>query len=260
MPPNNIPYLSRSYSASPSASAASAIKDHILHENLKPGDPLPTEVQLREKLGVSRTAVREAIRQLSALHIVQVRHGYGMFVGDVSLQPLVESLVFRGLLNPGDDARALREIVEVRKALDIAFAPAIVSSWRGKDSPELLSAVTTMEELAAIHKSFPKQDRFFHSELLAPLGNQLFRQLTEAFWDVHMLISPRMGVPTAEDIDVTANAHRQMYQAAVDGDVRAYESAVVRHYEPLLRTLEIYTTNHSKTQGIDETPQTDCAK
>lgn len=219
------------------ASTMTAIKDYILHSNLQPGDPLPTESQMCESLGVSRSSVREAVRTLSALDIVEVRHGHGMFVGRISMQPMVELLVFRGMLNPGDDFRSLEEIVEVRQSLDHAFAINVCAAWRGKRSEEMHKAVDEMEALAAIGKPFLEQDRFFHSRMLAPLDNQLFRQLTEAFWDVHALTSPRMGVPRPADMQETAKAHRRMLEAAEAGNMAAYQRAVDNHYAPLLRNL-----------------------
>ncbi|RRD46366.1 FadR/GntR family transcriptional regulator [Tessaracoccus sp. OH4464_COT-324] len=219
------------------ASTLSAIKDYILLSNLQPGDPLPTESQMCESLGVSRSSVREAVRTLSALDIVEVRHGHGMFVGNVSMHPMVELLVFRGMLNPGDDYRSLAEIVEVRQALDHAFAADVCGTWSGKHSDEMHQSVTEMETLAKLGKPFPEQDRLFHSRLLAPLSNQLFRQLTEAFWDVHTLTAPRLGIARPVDILETAKAHRSMLEAAEAGDVEAYRAAVTQHYAPLLRNL-----------------------
>ena len=101
-----------------SSTAMAEIKNYILTKGLHPGDALPTESQLCTDLGVSRSSVREAVRTLVALDIVEVRHGHGMFVGQVSMRPMVESLIFKGLLNPGDDHRGLRDIVEVRITLD----------------------------------------------------------------------------------------------------------------------------------------------
>jgi DNA-binding FadR family transcriptional regulator len=53
------------------------VKAHILHEGLKPGDPLPSETQLSQALGVSRTALREAMRGLEATGMIETRHGVG---------------------------------------------------------------------------------------------------------------------------------------------------------------------------------------
>lgn len=229
--------------ATQAASTISGIKDYILQSNLQPGDPLPTESQMCESLGVSRSSVREAVRTLVALDIVEVRHGHGMFVGSVSMHPMVESLAFRGMLNPGDDYRSLLEIVEVRQALDLAFSIPVTEAWAGKHSRELHDAIDEMVALASEGKVFLEQDRFFHSKLLEPLGNQLFRQLTEAFWDVHTLTAPRLGVPTPVDIAETARAHRDMLVAAESGDAEAYRASVIAHYAPLIRNLTSARTN-----------------
>lgn len=81
------------------------IKRYILDERLRPGDPLPTEPALCEALGASRSSVREAVKILDALDIVDVRHGHGTYVGRLSLSALVESLTFRGLLSPTTTSR-----------------------------------------------------------------------------------------------------------------------------------------------------------
>lgn len=233
----SLPMTPTDRPATAATSTMNAIKDYILHANLQPGDPLPTETQMCESLGVSRSSVREAVRTLVALDIVEVRHGHGMFVGQVSMHPMVESLVFRGLLNPGDDFRALSEIVEVRRELDLAFAGRVTQAWSGRQNRELHGCVSEMEALAAKGELFPESDRRFHSLLLAPLENQLFRQLIEAFWDVHTLTAPRIGAPKLVDIEETARAHRRMLEAAEAGDEAAYRTAVNAHYEPITRTL-----------------------
>lgn len=218
--------------------AIEAIKHHIISHNLQRGDPLPTETQMCNDLNVSRSSVREAVRTLSALDIVEVRHGRGMFVGSVSMRPMVELLAFRGLLNPGDDWRALKDIVQVRQALDLALAQPVIDAWQDKPSVLMEQILLEMEQLSQAGQLFPQQDRTFHNALLAPLNNHLFQQLTDAFWEVHMITSPSLGVPTPEDIHVTAQAHRFMYEAAVAGDADAYCEAVVTHYQPLLGVLD----------------------
>ena len=66
-----------------------AIEQYIVANHLQPGDPLPTESALCDSLGVSRSSVREALRQLKALEIVDVQQGRGAFVGDMTLRPLI---------------------------------------------------------------------------------------------------------------------------------------------------------------------------
>jgi len=186
-----------------------AIKDFILRTGLQTGDALPTESQLCTDLGVSRSSVREAVR----------------------------TLVFRGLLNPGDDHRGLRDIVEVRITLDNALTEPVTQAWKNRQDPELDTLVEEIEEIASKRELFTDQDRRFHMRLLEPLDNHLFLHLTEAFWAVHTLTVPLLGAPRPEDMVATARAHRDMFRAARAGDAQAYRQAVTQHYAPLLTAL-----------------------
>ncbi|QCT32849.1 FadR/GntR family transcriptional regulator [Actinomyces sp. oral taxon 171] len=214
-----------------------AIKNYILRSGLQMGDALPTESQLCTDLGVSRSSVREAVRTLVALDIVEVRHGHGMFVGQVSMRPMVESLVFKGLLNPGDDHRGLRNIVEVRITLDNALAEPVTHAWNNRQDPELDTIVDKIEHLASQGELFTDQDRRFHTRLLEPLDNRLYLHLTEAFWAIHTLTVPLLGAPKLEDLTSTAKAHRAMLHAARTGNIPAYHQAITQHYAPLLAVL-----------------------
>ncbi|MBX9244046.1 FadR family transcriptional regulator [Actinotalea ferrariae] len=219
------------------ATTADQIRELILAQGLRPGDPLPTESELCEELDVSRSSVREAVRTLSTLDIVEVRHGHGTFVGRMSLDPMVQALVFRGVLSPGDNLKALREVVEVRMALDLAMAEKVVGAVAGTEHPELDALVAEMLDRAARGEAFLEADRAFHTALLATIDNQLAGQLVGAFWDIHTAVLPRLGLALPEDLRQTSKAHGDMLTAAVTGDVVGYRCAVIEHYEPLQRAL-----------------------
>ncbi|MFD4261565.1 FadR/GntR family transcriptional regulator [Streptomyces sp. NPDC058534] len=233
------PGASREADTSRRATTTGRIKDFILVEGLGPGDLLPTEAELCERLGVSRSSVREAIRTLSTLGIVDVRHGHGTYVGSMSLDALVEMLVFRGVLSPGDDLRALRDVVEIRQVLDHGMAERIVASLAGTSNPDLHALVDEMVSVAAEGRTFPQQDRAFHTGLLARLDNKLVGQLVSAFWEVHTVVVPTLGLSVAADMDQTARAHGLMLDAAEAGDVAAFHTAVTAHYDPIGRALGV---------------------
>lgn len=219
------------------STTADQIKDLILTQGLHTGDSLPTEAELCEQLEVSRSSVREAIRTLATLDIVEVVHGHGTFVGAMSLDPMVQALVFRGVLSPGDQLQALREVVEIRQALDLAMAEKVVTSVAGSDQPELEGFVGEMVAQAAKGSSFLEADRAFHTTLISRVENGLAGQLVAAFWDIHTAVLPRLGLALPGDIDLTVKAHGDMLAAARAGDVDAYRIAVVDHYAPLQRSL-----------------------
>ncbi|GAB3734200.1 FadR/GntR family transcriptional regulator [Nocardiopsis nanhaiensis] len=213
------------------------IKNFILRNGLTPGDPLPTESELCSELGASRSSVREAIKRLSALDIVEVRHGHGTYVGRLSLNALVESLTFRGRLSSGDDLATLSELVTVRMVLEQGMGDAIIREYDDDQHRTLETLVTQMEEAAEQGESFVEEDRTFHLMLLGPLNNQLVTQLTGAFWDVQAVVAPLL-LTTDEDARETASAHRAIIDAAHAGDLGAFVAAVADHYAPILNHLK----------------------
>jgi DNA-binding FadR family transcriptional regulator len=91
------------------------IKDNLLNGSLKPGDKLPTEKELMEQLGVSRTPVREAMKILEAIGVIQIKRGEGMFItrslSQFTLNPLIFSLIMQS--NNINELIAFRQHFEV---------------------------------------------------------------------------------------------------------------------------------------------------
>lgn len=227
---------------SAATSVAQRIRAYIVNHTLGPGDLLPTEAVLCEELGVSRSSVREALRRLDALDIVDVRHGYGTFVGDVSLKPLVESVTFRARIDTRSAEDTLRDIVEIRQALDLGHAELVVGALKGTAQEDLHALVARMVERAERGERFPEEDREFHAQLLArSTPNRLAEDLLGAFWDIHTVLIDDLATAMPSDIALTAAAHGDMLTTAQNGDVEGYRRAVTAHYTPLLRALDART-------------------
>ncbi|MDO5061330.1 MAG: GntR family transcriptional regulator [Actinomycetaceae bacterium] len=226
---------------------ATELKNLILQRHLQPGDAIPTETELCEILQVSRSSVREAVRTLAALDILKVCHGRGTYVGDMSLQPLVDAIVFRASLAPSSDLNTLKEIVEIRRLMDINAGPELINSFKDTDNPEIRDLIKQMVFYASQGRDFSAYDLEFHKSLTSRIENTMQGQFVEAFWKIHMVINPMLEIPTPDNLDETARAHGEILDALEAGDLEAYQKAVDHHYQPILDNLE-RTTQHRKDQ------------
>ena len=183
--------------------------------------------------------MREALRKLQALDIVTVRQGSGSYVGDMSLQPLVETLILRAALDDINGVQSLHSIVETRHALDLGIALPLTRAMKGTSNPQLWELVNTMTDHAHAGGTYLDQDIAFHSGLLAYLKNPLMHQLVAAMWLVHQSVTPQLATASAPG----DGGHRRGRTAAIlraceAGDVEAYAAAVDAHYEPLMAIIE----------------------
>ncbi len=154
----------------------------LLSKQLKPGDKLPTEAELAQTLKVGRNSVREAIKMLSSLGVIEIRRGVGTFISNVLnasvLHPLIVSLVYR--LGTSMELWELRVLVEA----------GVVELAIEKASPEDLVALEQANErirhALAVH---PRDigrvrdlDLAFHRRLLDATRNPLVAELGEAIY------------------------------------------------------------------------------
>src|SRR5215468_10780085 len=114
------------------------VKQMIGEGRLKSGDQLPPERDLAEKFVVSRTSVREALRALESLGLVEIRPGEGTFVREVSVETLIEPLA----LVMASQREAISELFEARRLLE----PSIAALAARRATPEELSEMDRILE------------------------------------------------------------------------------------------------------------------
>ncbi len=217
--------------------AVTDIKRYIRDKGLRPGDLLPSETLLCEELGCSRSAIREAIRALVTLDIVEVRHGYGTFVSDMSLEPLINGMVFRTVLNTDTSLENLLYVVETREILDLSLGAELIEVFTDEDRGALLDLVEGMRKNNDRGESFAHEDQTFHLTLLSKTRNPLIRELNDAFWRIQTEAQPLLNIPMPGDIDQTIEAHTEIVESLSRADLEDYRAAVINHYAPFRRMI-----------------------
>jgi DNA-binding FadR family transcriptional regulator len=155
--------------------AIEKIKGMIVSGELRPGDRLPKEADLAAQLGLSRNSLREAVRALSLVRILDVRQGDGTYVTSLEPKALLDGLNF--IVDLHHDATVL-EFFEVRRILE----PAATALAAQKISPETvdslrdhLSQVTgesSVEDLV-------ENDLEFHRRIAEAAGNSVLYSLVD---------------------------------------------------------------------------------
>jgi DNA-binding FadR family transcriptional regulator len=206
------------------------IKRFIIDEGFHPGDMLPPEGEIARSLGVSRPALREAIKALQPLGVIETRHGTGTFVGHFSLESLIDGLAFSIIIDQGERVRTMRELLALRETLEHVFVGEVA---RLPNDPQHLRDlrvfVDEMTERAERVDPSLEPDRAFHETLYRPLGNTLLVSFLQAFWDVFHRVRGRLLHDRALML-TTADDHARIVDAIEAGDAAAASAAMSHHF------------------------------
>lgn len=200
------------------------IVDLILDRGLTPGAAMPSEPRLVDELGASRNSVREALRALHTLGIVEIRHGYGTFVGRAPLTAFVPGLLYSTRQSVRSDRAALGELLEVRRILEASLIEQVVERADDAFLAELDDAVTAMDT-----GDVSTADQRFHQILYRPVHNRFAGQLIELFWDVYHQVEAELEPPGREPATI-GHDHRRIVDAVRAGDPAAARTAMTRHF------------------------------
>lgn len=201
------------------------LKEYIVQNRLQPGDRLPTEEVLASQLGVSRTAIREALRGLEALGMLGAQQGFGRVILPFSFEPILENLSYGfAFLN-----NTILQITEIRKALDAYFVEQAMARLSDDDVARLAGIVEAMKVRKASDQSMEPEDYSFHALLYERCGNPLARQLFEITWRAR---SAALDRPAAlqEMPPGTAKEHEELLDAIREHDVEQARRIIVGHH------------------------------
>ena len=204
---------------------ANAIADLIIERNLEPGAALPPESVLMADFSVSRNSVRESLKALQALGIVEVRHGYGTFVGSASSAVLHPWLLFR-TRSSGSSTERLRELLEIREILETELTRRAAGTGDGELQQKLSGCVARMRVEGP---DAATADRAFHEHICDAAGVPLARELVGLFWDVYRAVETDLETVTGSPGE-TAARHERVVDAIASGDADQAEESVHLHF------------------------------
>jgi DNA-binding FadR family transcriptional regulator len=217
--------------------AQARLRDFITEAGLGPGDRLPAEAALAERLGVNRLSLREATRSLQTLGVIEARHGNGLFVSAFSFRPLIEQLPY-GLAAAGT---GMGEILTAREAMEVGLMPAVARLNPQVELARCARLADEMTQLEARGESIAEVDKQFHLLLYRALGNPLVDNLIEVFWELFTRLNHAIPVPPE---GARGQAHLRIIRALQAGDAEAGIAAMQQHFDDirqraaLLRTAE----------------------
>jgi DNA-binding FadR family transcriptional regulator len=206
--------------------AQARLRDFITETGLGPGDRLPAEAVLAERLGVSRLSMREATRSLQTLGVIEARHGNGLFVSAFSFRPLIEQLPY-GLAAAGT---GMEEILTAREAMEVGLMPAVARLNPQVELAECARLADEMSDLEARGRSTTEADKQFHLLLYRALGNPLVDNLIEVFWELFTRLGDTIPDPPEGG---RGEVHLRIIRALQGSDVEASIAAMQHHFDDI---------------------------
>jgi len=223
---------------------AELITNKILTGELHPGDKLPTEIELTNQLDISRNSVREAIKMLTFMGILEIRRGEGTFVckkmRSSVINPLLMSLMF--------EERTAKELVELRLLLDISVIPKIIYNLTDEDIKSLKNA----NELMYLESKKPNYDKDylleldinFHRVYHSLAKNRLLLKIYET---VYMLFATSVKESLNKDPEYAYISHKDLIKAIEEKDSERIENNLRESLSEWVKVLETQETKVKST-------------
>lgn len=215
------------------------IQAFVLHQQLQPGDALPSELRLASTLGVSRPVIREALRTLAGRGFLTIANGRNAVVSPVSASALVHFFERATQLN----AVTILEVLEVRRGIE---KQSIELAAHHRTREDIVQLQQTLEELAQSRYDlalYSQLDAQLHLQIAVASHNSLIRYFVESFGGAfrHVSLAGLQNRRTQLELDHVHADHEDLVDAVVhqrvDHAVRLMDRHVTSAMHAIRRTL-----------------------
>lgn len=194
-----------------------AFKQAFIRGGLKPGQRLPSESELSEDLGVGRGTVREAMKMLDALGVVNILQGDGTYIVDKPSNKLLNPLVFTILL----ETNAGSELLELRSLFQVGYCQLAADKAKEEDWRSIENAATAFASCARTPKRDVEEltdlDLRFHYALLEATHNPLVIKIGRTVEEIFSA-SIRSTLADMEDLEWAVKSHGDVIAKMRQGD------------------------------------------
>lgn len=215
---------------------AALLASRIESGELKPNDRLPTEQDLAERHGVSRTVVREAVSRLKSMGMLTSRQGSGVFVAP---QAAARPLAFDPAVLHSLDA--VVQVVEVRRALEGEVAALAASRATPEQLVAIQQALQAIDEAVARGGDGVDEDLLFHRSVAAATGNPQFNRLLvflEQYQRDAMKVTRANEAMSADFMEQVRQEHREIAESIAQRDADRARVAATRHMVNAAQRIE----------------------
>jgi GntR family transcriptional repressor for pyruvate dehydrogenase complex len=199
----------------------------VTEGRLKPGDRMPSIEALAEEFSVGRTSVREALRALELVGIVEIRHGGGTFIRqDVSgffLKPLSWSALL--------DRSRIAGLAEARRCMESELAAMAAQRATPEAVAEIERQLLRMEAVCHQPDEYVRIDPQFHVSVWRAAGNEVMLNMLTSILDLLRRVIAAAVSNAPVSIEAGLLAHRQIYEAIAGRDPEGARFSMRRHLD-----------------------------
>lgn len=201
------------------------IKDMIVTGELAPGDRLPPEKELSERLGLSRSSMREAVKALEVIRVLDVRRGDGTYVTSLEPRLLLEAMSF--VVDLHDDDSVL-EIFAVRRILEPA-ATAMAARRIDEDAVGRLRGQLASVGADTDVEGLVEHDLEFHRTIVEAAGNRYLSSLIDGLSSHTVRARVWRGLTQEHSVARTLSEHEAILEALEHGDPELAQALATVH-------------------------------
>ena len=215
--------------------AIRAINDRIRDGRLRVGDPIPSEAGIADDLGVSRTVVREALRALAALGVVDLGNGRRARVGTIDNDVL--GLVLDHAVHT--DQVSIQQIYDVRRTIEMRTVSLAALRRLDVEAETIAAHAAAMREAFSTPPEVMEHDIAFHGAIAVASRNPLFALVVGSF-ELVTRQTWRIGWesrPTDVQRMASVECHERIAAAIGARNLRAAEAAMAQHFDDSVKAL-----------------------